>query len=216
MFRTITILAVTLLLGSVVTAQNPGYAVVIPAPGTQQNSPNASLLSSGYMTENGAPSPNSTILGPASPSTSLCWVSGPNLPPSNQVFTQTLTVTGLPGQPLILAATFTLGQFICGGFAGAPCATGPYFPNAIPTPFGQYHLDFPPIGIIDSVGVLGGVNLTLDAAGQLGFTISYPFSNTAPWGTGHVTFQGLVLDPAAPLGYTFTAACSIVDWQFFF
>ena len=201
---------------SVVSAQSVGWSSIILAPGTQTNSPNATLQLSGFMTENGTPTPNAVILGPAAVSTSYCWVSAPNFPPSAHSFSMNLSVDGLPGQPLILAATITPGQFICGGFAGAPCATGPFFPNAIPTGSGQYHLDAQPIGIIDSIGSLGGLNVQLDGTGTLGLGLSFPFSSSAPWGTGHVALQALVLDPSAAAGYTFSAAFSLVDWQFFF
>ena len=215
MIHSRTILILLLAATSLVAQSTSGTAFLIPAPGSQQNTSTTVLDVSGTIAEPGASTPQLNVMGPGSPSTTLAWVDIGSIPSPPATFSMDLGILGAGAQPFVLAVSVTPGVISCGGIVGAPCATGPFLPSSVATPFGQVHLDVTAVPVIDSIGAFGAPFGPPLPAGGLAVSFSFPLADNAVWGRGHVVLQALVVDPTTPAGLGLTAAFSLADWENF-
>lgn len=197
------------------------YTVYIPAPGSQTNGPAASMVLSGGIADPSTPQVSQALLTAAGGSATLAWVIQASIPaPGPSTVFLTGSLGGGAGAPLALAVSFVPGGIFCGGFAGWPCATGPYLPSSVVTPGGIYHLtdlSNPPFLLWDGIGL--GLNpappASLDSSGTFPLAGQFPVGVPAPQGTGHYAFQAVMLDPGSAAGFRFTAALTIQHWDFY-
>jgi hypothetical protein len=190
---------------------------VFPSPGSQLNSPGASLHVTAVVQSPGeAPSPLVTVLSPGSLSSTLAYVSfGSTTFPAPGSMTLSGSLNGTSGAPFTLGLSIVPGSTFCGGFAGWPCMTGPLLFNTIPTPFGLYHLTTSPIIVLDGIGgsappgfLDGNGTFPLSATGVVNTVTNGGFEF-------NLAVQAAVLDPSALSGLTLSACLTVNQWVFY-
>jgi len=213
--RSGSLLACLLAVALPVSAQITPTAV-FPTQGTQHNTAAAALTVSGtFQAPGNIPSANLSILAAGSPSTTVCHRSfGSTTFPVVGSWNLAGQVNGAPGSAIAVAVEIMPGSFFCGGFAGAPCMTGPLLLASSPTPLGTLHLT-PNMQII-----LDGLWGTAPAA-SLGAGGTFPLSGTGTINTVtnggaeyHFAVQAAVADPTAPGGVSLTACMTAAQWVF--
>lgn len=191
-----------------------GTVPVNPAPGSQGNVPGATLSVAGVVTPPlGIPSTSFNALGAGalSASASIMWVMA-GIPVATGPSTNLLLgVDGGSAAPLALLVSSEPSTLSC-AFPGPPCGLQPWLPGSQGTPFGQFHLGPAPFALVDGIGL--GLNAAPSV--NLGPTGNFTAQGTAPWSnTGMLgspdnhTVQALVGDPAAPFGFSLSAAFAL-------
>lgn len=186
------------------------------SPGSQVNTLAATLVGGGTFQAPGhLPSPNQTILGPGSLSSTMCHESfGSTTYPAPGAWSLTGQVIGVPGSPIAVGVEVMPGSFICGGFAGWPCMTGPLLFASTPTTFGTLHLTASRQVILD------GIWNTAPPA-NLGANGTFPLAGTGVIDTTtnggleyHFAVQAAVANPTVPGGVALTACMTASQWVF--
>lgn len=198
-------------------AYPPTPTAVFPSAGSQGNSANAALTVGGLFQAPGhPPSATGTYLTSASTSSiTVCHQSyGSTTFPAPGMWSLGGAVLGLPNSPIAVAVEVVPGGFICGGFAGWPCMTGPQLFASTPTVAGTVHLSSNLSFILD--GIWGGAPPAF-----LGSNGTYSLSGTGVIDTltnggneYHFAVQAAVADPTAPAGVTLTACLTASQWVF--
>ncbi len=205
------------LLASVCSAQGLLTSVV---PGGQLNSSGASLAAD-VVYSNGPINYSGNLISPTGASTTFHAITATGMPillPWN--VNLTVTLGGAPNAPFALAVSVLRTSIACGSSTTIPCASIPYAPNTLSTPFGTYHLTDaanPPILLFDGLGI--GLNpapaSVLDSQGNFGVIGGYQLGGvpTVPNSPGHVAIQALVMDPTSPAGVRLSAALVFAHWE---
>ncbi len=206
-----------LVLASICSAQGLQSSLI---PGGQPNLPGASLAAD-VVYSNGPINYSGNLISPTGASTTFHAVTATGMPillPWN--VNLTVTLGGAPNAPFALAVSVIRTPFACGSPTTIQCASIPYAPNTLATPFGTYHLTDaanPPVLLFDGLGI--GLNpapaSTLDSQGNLGVVGGYqlggvPIVQNSP---GHVAMQALMMDPTSPAGVRLSAALVVAHWE---
>lgn len=187
------------------------------SPGSQQNTPGASLELSGTAQAPGsAASALTPITQPFSFSSTLAYECfGSTTFPSPGTLGLSGAIRGLPNRPFLLAFAVTPGSTMCGGFAGWPCLTGPMLFSNLTTPYGQYHLGPNLQVILDGIGGTAPPGV-LDASGNFPLSATLPVDTVTNGGFEYsIAIQGLVLEPNSSAGFRLTAATTVAQWVFY-
>lgn len=189
---------------------------VFPSSPSQANTPGAALHLSGVFRSPGeAPAPVPAILGPGSPSTTVCYTSfGSTTFPAPGQWSLAGSVHGAAGAPFAIAAGIQPGSSFCGGFAGWPCMTGPLLLGSQATPMGILHLGPAPIMLLDGIWGLAPPAF-LDPAGTVSLAAAGVIDTVTNGGVEmSFSIQAAVTDPASPSGISLTAAATVSQWIF--